>query len=1846
MPKLDAIARVTEAFAKAPVTNPDGKPGIVLHVDCGQNCIMNPLTGETWGNYSNAHSLLHSMYLGTNPPSGYAWMQFDQFKTANFSNHPARASVFHYVIFAHDLPFLNKYFQPRGDSGISRFGLLSNGEGGVSSDFIVSLGEYEGHVGTAQRQAGTFMHELGHNLGLHHGGSDDVRFKPNYLSVMNYLFQFSGLNVNGGPLLDYSQFAIPSLDPNHLDESVGLNGGTDLTGYGTSYYCPGGDPINKIGRKNVANANGPIDWNCNNVIEKDVQTDIGARDLNGNPFLGALFGANDWNHLIFTGGAIGAFGAAVLPATTPDQHEATPSMIPQQQLEVAVDSPGVAQVPPSIGLNLTFTVTNLGLQDDTYSLEATSTVSWSTLTDVPSTLPLSAGTSAQINVPVTVTGCPAAGTEGHFTIMATSMTNSLVRDSGDAVLIASSIPGSIVVPSVVGQTQAAAQAAIVNAGLVVGTVVTQPSTSVPAGIVISQVPASCTSVAPGSSVVLTVSSGAVLTAVPNVVGQIQGAATSAITGAGLTVGTITTMASATVPAGSVISQDPMAGTSVPAGSSVSLVVSSGSTALIAVPNVVGQTRGAATSAINVARLTVGKITLMASATVPAGSVISQDPAAGTSVPPGSPISLVVSSGSTALIAVPNVVGQIQGAAIAALNVAGLTGGEITLIASSPVPAGSVISQDPTAGTSVAPGSSISLGVSYGPVMGTAVPNVLGQPKIDAVATIHGAGLTVVQSDMERGSLTVPEGSVISQDPMAGISVPAGSSVSLVVSVGPRLSEVPNVVGQWQALARTKVVGVNGFLDISVTRQSSATVPDGVVISQDPAAGSSVLEGSTVNLVVSSGAALIAAVPDVVGLHKGIAEGAIFGAGFAIGSVTRQSSDTVSADYVISQDPAGGASVAWDSSVSLVFSSGPPVMIDVPDVVGETQAAATTALDAAGLGTAMTTLASDTVPAGNVISQDPKAGKTLLAMDAPVNLVVSSGALVVPNYRYFSQFGELGFGIGNGEFLFTGPIAIDPNSHNIVVGDGYARLQIFNSTGSYQSYFGGNGIGDELFGSIGGVAIDPISHNIVVADAANNRLKIFNSAGVYQSQFGGPGSGNGQFAFYTNPFGVAIDPASENIVVADWGNNRVQIFNSAGVYQSQFGGPGVGNGQFYEPAAIAIDPTSHNIIVGATGTAAQDLPAHFIQIFNSVGVYQSRFGGPGSGNGQITVPGFAGPSGIAIDPSSHDILVADSSNARVEIFATGGPTRTTLAASSNPSTLGQSVTFTATVTGSNPTGTVQYMDGSNSLAAPVGLSGGAATLTISILSVGTHLITAIYSGDSSNAPSASPIVNEVVQSSGPVAALSPPSVAFANTTIGTTSAAQTITLSNTGDAVLNITGITITGTNPTNFSETTTCGNTLAASANCLITVTFTPAAAVGYSAAISVADNVTGSPQAVALSGAGVSAAGAQAVLSPATILFLNTMTGMTSEAETIKLSNTGNAMLNIGGIAITGTNPAAFSQTNNCGSTLAASANCLIAVTFTPAAALSYSAGVSVADNATGSPQTVALAGTGVPPAMPQAVLSPSNVSFPNTAIGTTSAAQTITLSNTGNMVLKIAGLGITGTNLAAFSQSTSCGSRLAAAESCSIDVRFTPAAALSYSAGVSVADNATGSPHTEVISGNGIDFGVSSTTSQQTVTRGGTAQFTIVITPSNGGFNIPVTLSAKGLPPGASVSFTPVSLTPGDSAAYSTMSVQTVTAFARMPQPVSAARGLAWWPIVFTSLAVAFFWVSSPRAHPQKVARGLMMATFVLASFGVWTLYMTGCGGGFSKGEFAPPTSYVITVTGASGADQHSTTVNLTMQ
>ena len=212
----------------------------------------------------------------------------------------------------------------------------------------------------------------------------------------------------------------------------------------------------------------------------------------------------------------------------------------------------------------------------------------------------------------------------------------------------------------------------------------------------------------------------------------------------------------------------------------------------------------------------------------------------------------------------------------------------------------------------------------------------------------------------------------------------------------------------------------------------------------------------------------------------------------------------------------------------------------------------------------------------------------------------------------------------------------------------------------------------------------------------------------------------------------------------------------------------------------------------------------------------------------------------------------------------------------------------------------------------------------------------------------------------------------------------------------------------------------------------------------------------------GTIAPSAGANLNPASVNFGNQNVGTTSPAQTVTLTDNGSLPLSISNIALAGTNATDFAQTNTCpigSNTLASGSSCTISVTFTPGATGARSASLTFTDNAAGSPQSVALSGTGFTPA-PAVSLNPTSVSFGNQNVGSSSQAQTVTLTNSGTMPLSISNIALTGANAADYAQTNSCPSgsnTLAAGSSCTIDVTFTPGASGASSASLTGA-GATG--------------------------------------------------------------------------------------------------------------------------------------------------------------------------------------------
>jgi hypothetical protein len=339
--------------------------------------------------------------------------------------------------------------------------------------------------------------------------------------------------------------------------------------------------------------------------------------------------------------------------------------------------------------------------------------------------------------------------------------------------------------------------------------------------------------------------------------------------------------------------------------------------------------------------------------------------------------------------------------------------------------------------------------------------------------------------------------------------------------------------------------------------------------------------------------------------------------------------------------------------------------------------------------------------------------------------------------------------------------------------------------------------------------------------------------------------------------------------------------------------------------------------------------------------------------------------------------------------------------------------------------------------------------------------------------------------GPLATLSATNLNFGNEPEGSTTSYQTISLMNTGNDTLTLTQASLGGPNANLFTPSlgNTCKANLALNvgANCTFAVEFAPNTTGTFNAEIDFFDNsgsVQGAEQIVALTGVGTTAAPIANLL-PTSILFGSVAVSSTAATQTVTLTNTGSAGLNLTGIALTGTNPADFVITPTGGipcpvtsGTVVSGANCTIGVAFAPQTTGSKSASLNFADDAAGTPQIVQLSGTAVAPSIQ---ISPGSLTYAGQSEGSTSAAQTITLTDTGSFALAINTITLTGTNPGDFSQTNNCPPSLGPGASCLLNVFFSPTAQGSRTANVSIADNAAGSPQAIPLIGTGTQAGIS---------------------------------------------------------------------------------------------------------------------------------------------------------------------------
>jgi hypothetical protein len=685
-------------------------------------------------------------------------------------------------------------------------------------------------------------------------------------------------------------------------------------------------------------------------------------------------------------------------------------------------------------------------------------------------------------------------------------------------------------------------------------------------------------------------------------------------------------------------------------------------------------------------------------------------------------------------------------------------------------------------------------------------------------------------------------------------------------------------------------------------------------------------------------------------------------------------------------------------------------------------------------------------------------------DAYNNNITSTDDFIGTNY---TTYGSNGSGAGH----FTSPWGVSVYGGKIYIADrGNNRLvRMDDMKGTNWTTFGTMGAGVDQLNNPTGLFIDPSSGEIYITDAGNGRIvRMDDFTGTHWTTYGTSGTGTGQF---NGPVAICLD-TQKRIYVADEGNSRVVRFDdmtgtnftvAGGVLFSTPSGVGVdGSGkiyivdQYYQYVYRMDDITGTNTVVYGGPNFTRNPYALFVDSGGTF--YTGDYDAPTApitrtdtnGQGFATTDfgnsnGLFQPVGIFMPLSPAGGVAAVKVSAKSLAFG-----------NENTHTISAPQAVTLTNFGSAPMyGSVSvsanFAETDNCASVAVNAS---CTIDVTFAPTTTGALTGTLTLTNNAVNNPVPITLTGTGTA-PVAGVAPAGLTFFPQLLNTTSAAQTVVLSNSGTGPLTITSSTASG----EFSQTNNCGSSVAAGVSCTISVSFTPKATGTRTGTLVVTDNDSSGSQAVNLSGTGTSTA-PTVTISPASLVFPAQLLKTKSAVQTVTVSNNGKAAVAISGFATTGD----FSQTHTCSSSLAAGKSCTIKVTFAPTATGTRT-GSLIFTLPTGS-QTVALTGTGTPKGTTEGLtVSPTSLVFGNVALGD-SPSQTVAVTNNDGVAVGIGGIRISGSTT--FTKTTTCGSTLAASATCTITVTFTPTSLVAYSGLLNVTESA-GAVHQVPLSGAG---------------------------------------------------------------------------------------------------------------------------------------------------------------------------------
>ena len=667
------------------------------------------------------------------------------------------------------------------------------------------------------------------------------------------------------------------------------------------------------------------------------------------------------------------------------------------------------------------------------------------------------------------------------------------------------------------------------------------------------------------------------------------------------------------------------------------------------------------------------------------------------------------------------------------------------------------------------------------------------------------------------------------------------------------------------------------------------------------------------------------------------------------------------------------------------------------------------------------------------------------------------------------YGSQGSGVG--QFYGAYGIAVDSYGRIYVVdtyNDRIVRIDDMNGTNwiTYGTY----GSGPGQFNNPSGIAVDSTGR-IYVMDTGNARLvSMDDMTGTNWQVFGTVGSGVGQFASFTS---VAVDSLNR-IYVADGGNRQiVRMDDMAGTNWTTLSQSPVINSYIYSfgsPVAVTVDLNGRIYVADNGSYAPEVVRVDDMTGANWTSIYVSPTGSTGLNSIAVDSTGtlFTGGGGVKLVDSMFTVQNSSGTIAPYGTYYVFGVTPVPLP-TPRPSAIKLApvnLDFTQNVgTSSSQSVTITNFGGSPLDLTSFSASGGftdtsycpnqlvaGSNCTVSVTF--TPSVTGPVSGslivndDSGNAGAAQTVALTGTGTA-PIGTATPASISFSSQVVGTTSTAKSVTLQNTGTGPMGVASVSASAP----FSQTNTCvGSIIAPAASCTISVSFTPTVVGSASGSVTIADDA--GVQSVSLTGTG----SAPVTFSSSTLSFGTLAAGSTSAAKTLTVTNRGGA-LTFSSIAASG--DYAISS-NTCGTGIAAGANCTVGVTFTPSVLGADNGTLTFIDSALTSPQSVSLTGTGSAPV----TLSASSLSLGTVAVGNTSAAKTVTLTNHENVALGVSSIAASGDYAVA---SNTCGASVAAGATCTVGVTLTPSVIGADNGTLTFTDAASNSPQTVSLTGTG---------------------------------------------------------------------------------------------------------------------------------------------------------------------------------